>query len=41
MKEKEMQIIADWFYRLLISKENPGAIKKEVIKLCKKFSISE
>ncbi len=39
MKENEMQIIADWFYRLLISKDNPEKVKKEVIKLCKKFLI--
>jgi glycine hydroxymethyltransferase len=41
MKEKEMQTIADWFYRLLISKENPEEIKKEVIKFCKKFPIPQ
>ena len=34
-KEKEMKKIADWIYRLLIKKEKPSLIKKEVLKLLK------
>ncbi|MFA5349440.1 MAG: serine hydroxymethyltransferase [Candidatus Paceibacterota bacterium] len=41
MREKEMEIIADWFFRLLISKENPKIIKTEVIRFCKKFPIPQ
>ncbi|MDD5221302.1 MAG: aminotransferase class I/II-fold pyridoxal phosphate-dependent enzyme, partial [Candidatus Pacebacteria bacterium] len=40
-KEKEMKTIADWFYRLLIKKENPEIIKTEVIRSCKKFPIPQ
>lgn len=37
MKEKEMEKIAELIYRLLIKKESPKSVKKEVEKLCKKF----
>ncbi len=36
MKEAEMEKIADWFERILIKKEKPSKIKKEVEK-CKKW----
>lgn len=39
MKEKEMQKIAEFIYRVLIKREKPAIIKKEVEKLCSKFSI--
>jgi glycine hydroxymethyltransferase len=39
MKEKDMVKIADWIYRLLIKKENPKKIKKEVIKFLKNFPL--
>ena len=39
MKEKEMKIIASFIYRLLIKKENPLKIKKEVKQLCRQFPI--
>ncbi|MFZ2414839.1 MAG: serine hydroxymethyltransferase [Minisyncoccia bacterium] len=38
-KEKEMKQIATWFKQLLIEKQNPGKIEKEVIRLCKKFPL--
>lgn len=41
MKEKEMKIIAQWFYRLLMKKERPELIKKEVRDFLKKFPIYE
>ncbi len=41
LKEKEMKIIAWWFYRLLIKKEEPKIIKKEVLSLLRKFPIYE
>lgn len=37
MKEREMEQIADWFERLLIKKEKPARIKKEVEELCLKL----
>ncbi len=39
MKEKEMKKIAELIYRVLIKKEKPVIIKKEVKKLCHKFPI--
>jgi len=39
MKEKEMKKIAELIYRVLIKKEKPVIIKKEVKKLCTKFPI--
>ncbi|MGC8880702.1 MAG: serine hydroxymethyltransferase [Minisyncoccia bacterium] len=41
MKEKEMKIIAQWISHLLFKKEKPEVIKKEVIKLLKKFPLYE
>lgn len=40
MKEKEMELIADFIDRLLIKKENPWKIKKEVKKLTKQFPLT-
>jgi len=37
MKEREMKKIAELIYRVLIKKEKPVIIKKEVKKLCRKF----
>jgi len=39
MKEKEMIKISEFFERILIKKENPEKIKKEVIALTKKFPL--
>ncbi|NMB92232.1 MAG: serine hydroxymethyltransferase [Parcubacteria group bacterium] len=39
MKEKEMKKIAEFIYLVLIKKEKPVIIKREVEKLCKKFPI--
>jgi glycine hydroxymethyltransferase len=39
MKEKEMSIIAIFFQRILVKKEQPEKIKKEVISLTKKFPL--
>jgi glycine/serine hydroxymethyltransferase len=39
MKEKEMIKIAEFFERILIKKEKPEKIKKEVINLTKKFPL--
>jgi glycine hydroxymethyltransferase len=39
MKEREMVKIAIWIKRLLIDKENPNKIKKEVINLLKNFPL--
>jgi glycine hydroxymethyltransferase len=39
MKEKEMIKIAEFFERILIQKEKPEKIKKEVINLTKKFPL--
>ncbi len=39
MKEKEMVKIAEWFDRLLMKKEKPAGIKKEVEALAAKFPI--
>jgi len=39
MKEKEMKLIAEFFERILIKKEKPEKIKKEVIKLTKMFPL--
>jgi glycine hydroxymethyltransferase len=39
MKEKEMKKIAELIYRVLIKKEKPVIIKKEVKKLCSKFPL--
>jgi glycine hydroxymethyltransferase len=41
MKEKEMKIIAQFIYRLLVKKEKPEEIKKEVLRFLKKFPIYE
>ena len=38
-KEKEMKQIAMWFKQLLIEKQNPGKIEKEITRLCKKFPL--
>ncbi|MEK9183570.1 MAG: serine hydroxymethyltransferase [Patescibacteria group bacterium] len=38
MKEAEMGKIADWFERVLIKKEKPSKIKKEIELLCKKWT---
>jgi len=40
MKEKEMKLIAKLIYRTLVKKEKTVIIKKEVQRLCKKFSSS-
>lgn len=40
MKEKEMELIADFIDRLLIKKENPWKIKKEVKKVTKQFPLT-
>jgi glycine/serine hydroxymethyltransferase len=39
MKEKEMIKIAEFFERILITKEKPEKVKKEVITLTKKFPL--
>jgi glycine hydroxymethyltransferase len=39
MKEKEMKKIAELIYRVLVKKENPAIIRKEVRSLCDKFPI--
>ncbi|GIW66900.1 MAG: hypothetical protein KatS3mg095_0798 [Candidatus Parcubacteria bacterium] len=39
MKEKEMKIIAEFFERILIKKEKPEKIKKEIVNLTKKFPL--
>jgi glycine hydroxymethyltransferase len=39
MKEKEMILIAEFFERILIKKEKPEKIKKEIIRLNKKFNL--
>jgi len=39
MKEKEMKKIAELISRVLIKKEKPVIIKKEIKKLCSKFPI--
>lgn len=39
MKEKEMEKIAEFFYRVLVIKEDPERMKKEIIKLCSKFPV--
>jgi glycine hydroxymethyltransferase len=39
MKEKEMIKIAEFFERILIEKEKPEKVKREVIALTKKFSL--
>lgn len=41
MKEKEMKIIANFIFRLLIKREKPEIIKREVVKLVRKFPIYE
>jgi len=40
MKEKEMKKIAELIYRILILKENPILIRREVVKLCADFQRS-
>jgi glycine hydroxymethyltransferase len=40
MKEKEMIKIAEFFERILIKKEKPEKVRKEVIDLTKKFALS-
>jgi glycine/serine hydroxymethyltransferase len=40
MKEKEMIKIAEFFERILIKKEKPEKVRKEVIDLIKKFALS-
>jgi glycine hydroxymethyltransferase len=37
MKEKEMEKIAGWIDEVLSKKIKPGTVKKEVVKLCRKF----
>jgi glycine hydroxymethyltransferase len=37
MKEKEMEKIAGWIDGVLSKKIKPGTVKKEVVKLCRKF----
>jgi glycine hydroxymethyltransferase len=39
LKEKEMRQIAEWIYRILVKKESPKFIKKEVGKFCQKFPL--
>ncbi len=39
MKEKEMKKIAEWIYRILIKKESPESIQKEVKNMCRKFPL--
>ena len=39
MKEKEMKKIAGWINSILSRKSNPLSVKKEVIKLCRKFPL--
>lgn len=39
MKEKEMVLIAEFFERILIKKEKPEKVKKEVINLTKRFPL--
>jgi glycine hydroxymethyltransferase len=39
MKEKEMKKIAGWIDGILSKKMKPGAVKKEVVRLCRKFKI--
>ncbi|MCS7183823.1 MAG: serine hydroxymethyltransferase [Patescibacteria group bacterium] len=39
MKEKEMKIIANFLERILIRKEHPQKIKKEIISLTKRFPL--
>jgi len=39
MKEKEMREVADLIYRRLVHKEATGKLKKEVLKLAKKFPL--
>jgi len=41
MKEKEMKIIAQFIYRLLVKKEKPEEIRKEILRFLKKFPIYE
>ena len=41
MKEKEMKIIAQFIYRLIVKKEKPEEIRKEVLRFLKKFPIYE
>lgn len=37
MKEKEMEMIARWFSRILIQEEAPSPIKREIKKFCQSF----
>lgn len=39
MNEKEMEKIAEFFYRVLVIKESPERMKMEIIKLCSKFPV--
>ena len=39
MKEKEMRLIAQFIYDLIVIKTNPAKIKLAVENLCKKFPI--
>ena len=39
MKEKEMKKVANFIFRLLIKKEDPEIIKKEVLDLCQNFPL--
>lgn len=39
MKEKEMKLIGDWIGRILLKKVKTIAVKKQVEKLCRKFSL--
>jgi glycine/serine hydroxymethyltransferase len=38
-KEKEMKQIAIWFKQLLIERQNPSKIAKEIVLLCKRFPL--
>ena len=39
MKEKEMELIAEWIDRVIRDEKEISKVKKEVLKLCKRFSI--
>lgn len=41
MKEREMKKIAEWFQRILIVKEDPEKIRKEVENFCAQFPLQE
>lgn len=39
LKEQEMKVVGNFIYRILVKKENPKLVKKEVISFIKKFKI--